>query len=397
MEIKRGAIYASIDWFQAVFYNVDFSFIYHDYLGLPSVPFDDPAVVSAVERRMGYDTQVGFTYNGISVTTRKDWFLDVPEDGEVFHTVFKQVQFMISGDGMRFLRHLNPNIDQDLRSATCVDDLGTPMFHVTRCDFAYDFFNYKPEFLDQCIAYLQELDYNRCSTVALAYATKNSRFSVRTGDQRTVYVGSPRSNKMLRIYDKLMERGGICPEDLPFSKDDVDNVQDINTWFRIEMQCRNDYAVNMLYGYEDPVQRLRVIYDMFAFVDKDRVVKDFWRNLFEWETINVIIQNANTLSVVVTKDKIQRSFLRWIEQGRAFALYYGLPHINKSIIDSITDLHKPSMYRSYAYTNMVNKVALLADCEYDSDGKLLVDRKRLKDLKHVKFVVSGGYEFIAYQ
>ena len=55
------------------------------------------------------------------------------------------------------------------------------------------------------------------------------------------------------------------------------------------------------------------------------------------------------------------------------------------------------MYRSYAYTNMVNKVALLADCEYDSDGKLLVDRKRLKDLKHVKFVVSGGYEFIAYQ
>lgn len=60
----------------------------------------------------------------------------------------------------------------------------------------------------------------------------------------TTYLGSKKSNKFVRIYDKLMERcaHGMAEKALPVFDHPLDS--DVLSWFRIEYQVRKSIVIS---------------------------------------------------------------------------------------------------------------------------------------------------------
>lgn len=132
-------------------------------------------------------------------------------------------------------------------------------------------------------------------------------YSVRLGDQKTIYLGSGKSNKLLRIYDKKLQyqnKLGECPYN--------EGAEVPESWIRLELQCRRETECHkLLYGSNGDIMKvLRYIYDEFALVEtdgskygKERHVSEVWISLWDWETIGKIIQNANSVESTNSFDR----------------------------------------------------------------------------------------------
>lgn len=124
----------------------------------------------------------------------------------------------ISGKGCRTVEQLNPDFDwftflhdfdSLIRSRTC---------HISRLDIACDID-------DDTVTIGQIL---RCSNAGMYVCKSKVLPDVRLQRTREVYFGSPRSDRLLRIYDKALEQG-------------IPDTQ----WVRIEFQLRNDNALSL--------------------------------------------------------------------------------------------------------------------------------------------------------
>lgn len=390
MEINE-CLMMSIDWFQGVFYNVDFSYIFHDFLGLSHVPFEDPAVMKAMEYRLGYDWQLGYNYEGIIVTTHKNNLLTAQDDAsDVFHYVFEHIQLKISGDGMRFLRSVVPDIEYRLHKQMHIDhSCGT--FHITRCDFAFDFLNYRTDILGELQSYLDQLYWDGARAVPVLSSKCPLKYSMRTGDQSTCYIGGTRGNKLLRVYDKLIESNGDlsklpCEVDFP-----------VDSWCRVELQTRNEYSHKLLYGTNDGLIRLKELHTLFLFCDSERNPLAWWRDLIDWDTIGSIVQNAKYVEPVLTKSKLENRLDSLLDALLPYCAatdgaweQWLITNIRRRSKDLCAAGHE----NSYRYRNFLFKTAILRDCPVDDDGKLIGSFSCVSSSHNLVTILRGKYQLL---
>ena len=354
--MENRGIYPKLDYFQAVFNDVDFAYVL-EYIGLPATQFGD-FLTNSYERILGYDTHIGYRFENISIETRAEYL--VKHDGEecdLSNWIFSKIFLIISGQGLDYLRSKGIDVDYLLRQQPAVNELtGRPVMHPTRADFAFDLINYAPDFLDKCLDHLR--NYNQW--VPLCGQKAPVKFSVRTGDQKTLYLGSPRSDKLLRIYDKKMEQSDRYGN---LNSSPVD--YDVESWIRVEYQTRNAESYRMLYGEGDYLSIFRFIYDRYTFKSADGSPAEFWLNLFEWETIPSIIQNAKWVSAPLDKEKCDTLFVRALKVVCAYEAVYGQNYVEKRKREFMDDIYSPGMQQSYKRKSFERIIDCLLDWSHD--------------------------------
>lgn len=340
-----------IDWFQCVFNDCTIEDVLSA-IGVNYLITDD--VEKVLSERFwiseGYLTSLVFNFNGILLKIRGydlQQLLQFHElntadelDSSVFTWLFPYINLTLSGSTLNFLRESGVDVDVILFSPLPVPEYGS--YHVTRCDFAFDFINYKPDFLDKCIDQISRSSLPTGRLMSIG-AGAGMCYTLRNGSkEKTLYLGSSKSNKLLRIYDKNLQyqfKAGANPyavgDEVPSS------------WIRVELQTRREAECHkLLYGCDgDLLKVLRYIYDNFALVEsdgteygKERHISECWLTLFDWGTISRIIQNANC---VQSEDVLTRS-TRYIKNIAfsniaVFVAFYGwdglMSVVNKQFLD----------------------------------------------------------------
>lgn len=325
-----------IDWYQAVFNDCTiqdvFESIHVNYLVTDDVEkvFAERFFVS-----VGYETNLVFNFNGIILKLRAyDLQMLLHEHGlndfdeldvGVFDWVFPYVNLTLSGQTLGYLRSCGIDVNDILFKPLEINREGAT-YHVTRVDFAFDLVNYCPNFIDDCI---DQIERSRLPSGRLMTIGRSSGmcYSVRLGDQKTIYLGSGKSNKLLRIYDKKLQfqnKLGECPYN--------EGLEVPESWIRIELQCRRESECHkLLYGSNGDIMKvLRYVYDEFALVESDgsnsgreRHVSEVWISLWDWESIGKIIQNANC---VQTSNSFDRA-VSYIEKQAFSAIVEVMAHL----------------------------------------------------------------------
>lgn len=286
-----------IDYFSAVFKNVtlqevceafslDVRECYSDWL---------LAFNKRIVNQFGalYDTFIQFSGLNISFSNyellRNHYDPENVSELNVSNIVFEKIKVDISGQGLDYLRSLDFDIDHIIRNLIDCD----LDYHPTRCDFAFDLVNYCPTFLDEFIKCCEKSD---TGTHTIRTGTlKGLKYSIRRGDQKTIYVGSPRAVKLLRVYDKKLQYTlsnqldkipyTICGEK-PYS------------WIRIELQTRREMTEKLLYSntFDRCYKHVfRTIHDTCFPLWRDSYGQlhsfDSLESLTNWERLPSVIQN----------------------------------------------------------------------------------------------------------
>lgn len=307
------AVYAKMDWLTLVYKDCKTNEILVS-LGFNGSDFDEieRAFSERVMRSTGYLTDLTFTINGINFSYRygdvvnKVGALNMDDLNmyDFFDLQLEYIRIDMSGSGLDWLRSIGIDVDTNYRDHNVLSLEGELDVHCTRVDSAFDFVNYKPSFLNDYIAALKQYGNPVTGVVPIAKSPTNGlKYSIREGIETTVYLGTGKSDKLLRIYDKLKqyENSGkmancpyVCNGELPFS------------WFRIELQCRREPMCHKVLFGGDMTSTLRFIDESFAIVNKERKKSLTWVNLFDWESLPRIIQNAKYVQIQSRRDRAER-------------------------------------------------------------------------------------------
>lgn len=134
------------------------------------------------------------------------------------------------------------------------------------------FVNYEkcPDFVEKLLDWFYKTEYDsnyRTSSGGLNCGRPNApiKYSLRSGDQHTIYLGTTRSNRLVRIYNKLMQyqKNGVIVKPLPFPEN-----MDVKSWFRIEFQTRKVEASKYLFGFNRFEDILKIIFNDYLIRDK---------------------------------------------------------------------------------------------------------------------------------
>lgn len=325
--MEKTGIFCKLDYFQAVFNDVDFNYVVNDFLEM-GVTFTDEVFNSSYERQYGYDSHLVFQIGPVQVSARYEQVISASDS--VFSSVYSKVFLIISGQALDFLRSYYSSaedVDRILCKEPKLDKLGQPIWHVTRADFAFDFVNYKFDIYDTAACELRDCA-SPNGTVKVSGLKRPISFSIRSGSEKTIYLGKGRSDRLLRIYDKKLQltKNGQLTE-LP--DDSID--YNIDSWHRIELQTRNNWAHHFLYHTEDYIQVLREIYNYYAFIDSNGNITSFWQDLFDWELIPQIIQNMHFERKPLSREVLDKQFDVGIQVILAFAAFYGKEYVYEKI------------------------------------------------------------------
>lgn len=304
-------IFYKLDWFTAMFEN--FSVL--EVLDILGISMADDVIASYEANYLsskGYSEDFCMKFAGCLIQIDRFDILSCfammqgNEAGEFLSTRFRRIRVDISGSGLDTFRSLDPEFDS--RILTPLECDPEQSYHITRADFAFDLVNYQPEFLEDLIHFVDDHHDFDTQRVFSAGGGSNFKYSVRRGDQTTLYIGSSRSDKLLRVYDKKKQYqlAGTLAAQCPY-KDDSGTLPD--SWLRIELQCRNKVAQGLIYAFEDPMEILKYIYDNFQLResrDRQSAICEAWVMLFDWSTIRTIIQNANSLAQEPYRYKAKR-------------------------------------------------------------------------------------------
>lgn len=270
----------------------------------------------------GFETLTRFSYNGVNIEMRGFYMYDDPEEvSSVFECTFPYIKLDIMGEGLDFLRSIGIEVDKNLRDMS--RNLETQ--RLTRMDFAFDLVNYAPDFWEQMKHHCETQ--NTYEQYVLRYKAMGGpmKFEIKTGSQKTLYLGSPSSDQLLRVYDKryqnIDKRTGVYKGKNPYNSP--------ASWIRIELQTRNKNAEKIGYSESDMISIFRYIYDYYTFADittpaHRRQPVSWWRDLFDWKLIPEIIQNAKCVEseVVTYRKKLEKSMnddaLKFFLEGMAF-------------------------------------------------------------------------------
>lgn len=296
----------------------------------------------------GLDQKYVLRFNGVSLEASSLIFYGLDLDSSIFDLTIPSIRLDLSGTGLDYLRSVGINVNQ-LRYKSITSSCEGASRHVTRCDFAFDFINYAAGFVDELIHFIQN---NRLPSDRVPLAGSNSAVSasIRTGGEKTVYLGSPQSDKLLRVYDKRMQyvdlATGIYKRKNPYNNP--------KSWFRIEWQTRNKFADGLVTDLNaDFIHVLRLIFDRYAFAKADhdnvhngtRPPVDFWRDLINWQdVVSITVHNGDLVYFKSPEERLDESVVRYSFPVLMYISRYGLTaYLNKisAVVNSL-DLSNPS-------------------------------------------------------
>lgn len=361
--MEKTGIFCKLDYFQAVFDDVDFNYVVNDFLEM-DVTFTDDVFNSAYERQYGYDSHLVFNIGPVQISAKYDQVICAGDS--VFSSVYSKVFLIVPGQALDFLRSYYDSpeeVDRILRKPPELDKLGQPKWRVTRADFAFDFVNYKFDIYDTAAWELRKCATEQ-GTVKVKGLKRPISFSIRSGSEKTIYLGKGRSDRLLRIYDKKLQltKDGQLIE-LP--DDSID--YDIVSWDRIELQCRNNWAYHYLYHSEDFIQVLREIYEYYSFIDKDGNVTDFWKSLFDWQSIPAIIQNAYFEKQPLSREVLDRQYDVGKQVIAAFMAFYGKEYVYRDLESEFYKLfHDDGVRTSRRRLRLLRRINCLNDFKNDN-------------------------------
>lgn len=282
-------VYSKLDWYTVMLYSTDiFSIL--DKLEIKHDHFQE-LLESGYERSQGFSSVFVFSVHGISLELKYDDYLTCDTDS-IFNTVYSKIRLDISGKGLDYLRGRGFDVDQNFTTETFWGERDKD-YKITRSDFAFDFVNYIPDFLDDFLNWIKDAER---TGLMISHNSRLSvgrrsgiQYSYRCGDQKTLYLGSTRGDKLIRIYDKLMEqtaKNGIWKSEPPQDFTENEPNGDIYSWYRIEFQTRRKCADDYLFGIDSDLSRvLRILFDEYKIRDRSGNVLPFIEKLFNWETL----------------------------------------------------------------------------------------------------------------
>lgn len=282
----------------------------------------------------------------------EDYSPDEEDFVDVFTFTLNAIRLELTGTGLQYMReYVDPNIDIYLRDRT-----KKPMnMKVTRCDFAYDFINYMPDVLDAIIDYAQS--YCTKTGRVLTYKGRGYKCEVHTVGQKKVYLGSPQSEKMLRIYDKRLEQLDRNRE--VYAKPNKYGNPD--SWIRFEFQCRNDVAHQLVYGKSlspdcyiqpDLFSIFKKLMGDYTFIDPETTSQNrrpyqLWLDMWDWNELDELykMQNVQEDDVLeqfeLPEDKCVRFIKTIMPIIIAFLDRFGLSFFFSLIYDYLESLENP--------------------------------------------------------
>lgn len=320
---KDGSIIFSIDSISIVFENVSV-FDCFKALKIDDKLSDEYSgiLINSFITSLGYSADIRFQIHGVGFQLRgndvKQFYPDLSiisqlDPDQFFDLKFPYVRIDAMGIALDNLRSLGINVEELVFTPLDVPIGST--YHFTRCDFAFDLFDHQPHFLDDVRDFCDRFGFisDGVSCVLIGQSRPVS-YSIRTGDQKTIYIGKGRSDKCLRLYDKKMEQQRIGS----YNADSFKFYHMLkylpDSWIRIELQCRREATCHdLIYGsYGDPLRIFRFIFDKYAMREKkgrEVPVSDVWLRLFDWDVIPLIIQNANYVSLYIDPVTRARKYL----------------------------------------------------------------------------------------
>ena len=238
----------SLDAYSAVWQDCKFS-DFLKYYHLDSVWlgfFEDcaPKVSNLV-----YGDFVRFEFQGIVISFYLTDWQDAFSEGDVdklYNSHFRKIQFLSMGRGLAYLRSLGLDIDSD----NSILRVFSPSMHVTRVDFAFDFVNYSLDF-DLFEMFGKFVSRPDCLSEQGRLCVRGRKaglsFTRKYGSsEKTFYIGSSSSERLLRVYDKYLERkqasGGL------FTDSRFGDPAGVTSWIRAELQTRKVLAEKFLFA-----------------------------------------------------------------------------------------------------------------------------------------------------
>lgn len=307
--LDGGMVVPKIDWLTVIFTDCSINDVLH-WIGQDNCV--DDFFQSLYESSRGYDQLFTFRFNNILIETSSFNYYGASGDVTLFDITVPKIRLELSGTALDFLR--SQGIDFDTYRFDVPDLPLGAAYHYTRCDWAFDLINYKPAFVDNLISFLEA---NKLPSGRIPIASINNRgavsFKVVTGDQKTVYLGSAQSDRMLRCYDKRLQY--IDRDTQVYNKPNPYNNPD--SWLRIEWQTRNRFAHNMCMDSKLQFKHvLKKIFETYCFHDgtcsRDRAVVPFWLDLFPWNEIeSILIHNTNFVERREPDDVLYDRFIKF--------------------------------------------------------------------------------------
>ena len=311
-----GKVYSKIDWLTVMFFDACLNDVLA-WLHLEDCVSDFCA--SVFQQSRGYDEVFKFTFNGVMLETSSFNYYGEELTVSIFDTIVPKIRLELSGLALDYLRSIGVDMDTYRFNEPSLPEGAS--YHFTRCDFAFDFVNYNPEFVD-CM--IKHIDTNMLPSGRVPLASTKGAISCKvvTGNQKTIYLGSPQSDRMLRVYDKRMQYVNAASQTY-VRPNPYNNPA---SWFRIEWQTRNKFANSLVLDASLEFKHiLKLIFEKYAFADgtvrRDRVPVDFWLRLFDWSDLETrIIQNAKYVEYETPDEQIIKSFETVML--RTFIFYY---------------------------------------------------------------------------
>ena len=360
----KSGIYAKIDWLTLMFHDCSLNDVLEYFNQIDFVS----EFAGNMYEKAGIQDNFVFVYNYIRIEIAKFYFYSQPAETPVFDMVVPYIRVDLSGKALDYLRSCDFDF-YDLRAARCLLS-----YHVTRCDWAFDFVDYKPGFVDQLINHLQTHSL-ASGRVPLASTHGAVKYSLKLGSEKTVYLGASKSDKLLRVYDKALQ---LRDADTGLWKEEIPYDTELSSWYRIELQTRNKTAHGLLMpGIDGQIREyidiLKYIFDSYAFADGEQDARasarqcvDFWYKLFPWNEVQKkIIQNANYVQPKLYTDVLTNYVKRMLPKIIQYIHYVGVNQFEKDCQECLksmsvyADATNPSAYkRRIAFYAQLSQLAV---------------------------------------
>lgn len=378
-------IVPKLDWISLVYNDCSTLDVIRVLLG-SDFDFDelDRAYSSRFEHCYGYITNLFVSFNNITFGYKQSdieslLFRCGDDSFSFLNSRLPYIRVDISGQGLDYLRSLGLTVDTNFRDRDWLSGFSYGLklnYHFTRVDFAFDLVNYYHDFLDRQIQICRSCGNPDTLRVGVVGKKGGLAYSIREGDQKTLYLGTGRSDRVLRIYDKLLQfrksgKLGECPYNIEYS----DGVHVPDSWIRIELQCRRPQACeDLLFGSDNFLDVFMYIKKEFALRNEENRLDKSWEDLFDWDQCHEIICNE----YFVQYEPIENRVVAWVEGCAAvnilaYVAYHGWDsfksHFDKLFLDlqlSQNQIHQ-RRWRSL-FTKMIGSSLELPKFVDPSDG-----------------------------
>lgn len=335
-------VYQKLDFVTVIFKNNTIDEVL-EWAGLDPATFSNDFYQSSY---VGAGTGCGYLafkmdFHHIQIEIKECFMYVLVQDETFFQQIVPEIRLQISGQGLDWLRYEGVDVEKLYRDENRLPEGA----HFTRCDFAYDFINYRKDFVVELLDYCRK---NQTPAQQLSCGKGGRSFKWDYCDVRKmiVWIGRRGSKRMLRVYDKRLEQSNFDTK-CYIRKNPYGNP---DSWIRIEWETHDEVAHKLVLDACPLEGILKELYTYYQFQDVENTTKqnrkpaEFWKNLFDWDFIKGTVQNINFTVVPRNPGTIAgfaaavTRFFYYHQDNALYELWYQLEEYYNSIYKPSEDV-----------------------------------------------------------